>query len=318
MLLPVSRQTPTWSLPTRFRMASSSSAASPCGSRRPADAVRGRRRGRPGSGSATTTRRTAGTRRGVVERLVPPSREHHGPHDRRAGPLRPCGSRPRTARGRPGRGAERDDPFQVHRGGLGLARGGRRRGVVADPEADLDRRGHRAIGSGRGIGPASENRLAGLAGAVAGVRTGKEWMTSPSEPRLPTMRPGRVADAAAGPARLRRKRRASNVGCSRMISHRFQEDALRSASQGARYGRSSKASASGSPTTVSRSASQRSFRPSRSDRFARWQAVATRCPLSRSEIGSRRDRTQSRKLRAWRRNWSNSSPERSSTTLGPR
>ena len=41
-----------------------------------------------------------------------------------------------------------------------------------------------------------------------------------------------------------------------------------------------------------------SLRPSRSDRFARWQATATRCALARSETGVLRDRTQSRKSRA--------------------
>ena len=64
---------------------------------------------------------------------------------------------------------------------------------------------------------------------------------------------------------------------------------------------------------VSRAGSQRSLRPSRSDRLARWQAVTTRWLLSRSEIGVRRDLTQSRKLRTWRRNWSYSSPESSRT-----
>ena len=34
--------------------------------------------------------------------------------------------------------------------------------------------------------------------------------------------------------------------------------------------------------------------PSLRERLARWHAVATRCPLSRSEIGSLRERTQSR------------------------
>ena len=45
--------------------------------------------------------------------------------------------------------------------------------------------------------------------------------------------------------------------------------------------------------------------------------MATRWPLSRSETGSRRDLTQSRKSRAWRRNWSYSLPESVLDGLGP-
>ena len=119
-------------------------------------------------------------------------------------------------------------------------------------------------------------------------------------------RPGRAADG-----RQRPPAQAASIVASRRSSSASSLPAGPSARRPRGRGTAARASpsASGSPTIVSRSASQRSLRPSRSERFARWQAVATRWPLSRSETGSRRDVTQSRKLRAWRRNWSYSSPE---------
>src|SRR5205823_11316161 len=88
--------------------------------------------------------------------------------------------------------------------------------------------------------------------------------------------------------------------------------AFNSASQGGRYGRTSIFATSESPMIASLSASQRIVRPKRKERLARWQALATRWPLSKSEIGVRRDFTQSRKLRACCRNWARESPDLSS------
>src|SRR6266480_5432918 len=86
-------------------------------------------------------------------------------------------------------------------------------------------------------------------------------------------------------------------------------NARNSASHGLRYGRTSIFAASASPMISSFSASQRILRPVRNEMFARWQTVATRWPLSRSELGSCRDFMQSRKLRTCSTYWSFQSPE---------
>ena len=245
------------------------------------------------------------------EGLVPPAREHHAsarPARRRAWP---CGSRPRTVRGRPRREeARRFLPDTSMRLACTLAQGVGR-GVSQHAEPNLHACGAQRSGIFEESARVPKTDLAAGAAAIAGMfAPGNEWMTSPSElgRRRRHRRPWRCRRRRL-PAHAANHRSAGQSHGSSLRS----SSASRSASQGDRYGRSSKASASGSSRTASRSASHRSFRPSRSDRFARWQAVATRCALSRSEIGWRRDFTQSRKLRAWRRNWSNSSPERSST-----
>ena len=70
--------------------------------------------------------------------------------------------------------------------------------------------------------------------------------------------------------------------------------------KGARIGRLSIRLASSSPTNCSFAGSHASFRPPRrSEMLPIWQTLTERWPISASQVGTSRERTQSKKLRMW-------------------
>ena len=271
MLLPVSTQTPTCSRRDRLQQRRPARRpGSPCGSRRPAAPCARRTTGSASRSDASGLLGERANSSAACERLVPPAAEHHRPHDRRPARLRAATT------------------SASKRSTSALSFGGRIEPSTYIPCrlgrcAAAPRRPRRGCPSGS-CTPAAPRSRQNVEERPAGRRSpsppasgcGNEWMTHAERPGFggSSDRPTPANSARRCAEELRGGR--SCVGYPQGLQLAVPRRAVRPHEMRGRLGVAA---------IVSAFASQRSGRPSRSDRFARWQATATRWPLARSETG---------------------------------
>ena len=202
--------------------------ASPCGSRRPAGCRAARPRGAARVRECEADRRTAGRRpRWRTSRTAGP-RASRVRTTSRAGPLRRADLGLESLEvGVVAR--QRDDPLQVHRGGLGSLSERVGVAVIAGPDPDLDTADAERSGMVE-ESAGSANRSPAVRPRSAAVRTAKEWITSPQELDLAA-----GLERTRGQGRQRPDTQAASIGTSsRSHGSCPSSRAFFSASQGAR------------------------------------------------------------------------------------